>query len=78
MRPARWNFFFCSCRAVSLNGAAVMLPTGHGMVEFGELKEAVFFPSQQREFRLVPGEVARLEKLGSAERYGLVRKEEAS
>lgn len=72
----RWNFYFKpSCHAVSVKGATVLLPSGHGMVTLDDdaASEHVFFPAQQAAFELIPGEVDRLEKGGFAERHGTVR-----
>ena len=71
--PERWNYYFQRCRAVSATGATVALPGGHGMVVAEELADQVYFPATQTALRLIPGEVARLVKLGLAERYGKVR-----
>ena len=71
----RWNFFFRSCEAISSNGRTVKVPTGHGMVTLADDAsfEEVFFPGNQLELKLLPGEVRRLEHAGLAERYGPVR-----
>ena len=72
----RWNFYFKpTCQAVTMTGATVQLPTGHGMVTVDEdgASEQVFFPAEQAAFELLPGEVDRLEKGGLAERHGTVR-----
>ena len=72
----RWNFYFKpTAQAISMTGATVKLPTGHGMVTLDEdaASEQVFFPAQQAAFELIPGEVDRLEKGGLAERHGTVR-----
>lgn len=72
----RWNFYFKpACQAITMAGSTVSLPTGHGMVTLGDdaKSEQVFFPAEQLEFNLIPGEVGRLEKGGLAERHGTVR-----
>ena len=71
----RWNYYFASCRAVSVSGSAVALPTGHGIVSlFDDAdRELVFIPANQMELELVPGEISRLERAGLAERIGSVR-----
>lgn len=72
----RWNFYFKpSALAISMSGATVKLPVGHGMVTLDEdaASEKVFFPAQQAAYELIPGEVDRLEKGGLAERHGTVR-----
>ncbi len=73
----RWNFYFKRCHAVSVNGAAVELPEGHGMATIGDavVAESVFFPAEQTRFELVPGEIGRLERGGFAKRHGKVRKD---
>jgi len=51
------------------------MPTGHGMVTLADDAsfEEVFFPGNQLELKLLPGEIRRLEHAGLAERYGPVR-----
>jgi hypothetical protein len=48
---------------------------GHGIVSLVDdaNHELVFFPAEQMELELVPGEIRRLEKAGFAERIGSVR-----
>ena len=71
----RWNYYFQRCQAVSVAGAAVDLPEGHGMVTIGDhiASEHVFFPDGPVEFDLVPGEVGRLEKQDLAKRHGRLK-----
>ncbi len=71
----RWNYYFRSCRAVCVSGSAVALPIGHGIVCLSDDadREVVFFPANQLELELVPGEIGRLERAGLAERFGSVR-----
>ena len=68
----RFNFYFEPCAAVTVSGATVSLNGGHAVVTLDDDsgRERVFFPQLQKGFELVAGEVARLEKLGAAERYG--------
>lgn len=72
---ARWNYYFGACHAVSVAGPTVALPEGHGVVTLVEDApcECVFFPAQQLDYRLIPGEIGRLERAGLAERVGSVR-----
>jgi hypothetical protein len=71
----RWNYYFHSCRAVRVTGSAAALPVGHGIVSLYDDadRELVFFPADQLELELVPGEIGRLERAGLAERIGTVR-----
>ncbi len=68
----RWNFYFEPCAAVTLAGACVDLPKGHGIVTIDEdaASESVFFPAQVERFDLVAGVIALLEKRGLAQRFG--------
>ncbi len=68
----RWNFYFEPCAAVTLAGACVDLPKGHGIVTIEEdaASESVFFPAQVERFDLVTGVIALLEKRGLAKRFG--------
>ena len=68
----RWNFYFEPCAAVTLAGACVDLPKGHGIVTIEEdaASESVFFPAQVERFDLVAGVIALLEKRGLAQRFG--------
>jgi hypothetical protein len=71
----RWNYYFKSSQAISVTGRTVDLPTGHGMVTLVDdaKYELVFFPGNQLDLRLLPGEIRRLENSGFAERFGSVR-----
>ncbi len=71
----RWNYYFEQCKAVTKSGSIVDLPGGHGMATLGENVESehVFFPAEQTNFELLPGEVGRLEKKGLTTRHGKVR-----
>ena len=68
----RFNYYFEPCEAVTVTGATVSLIEGHAVVtlDADSGRERVFFPQLQKGFELVAGEVARLEKMGAAERYG--------
>jgi len=68
----RWNYFFKPCEAVSARGPTVKLPGGHAIVSIIEdtAVERVHFTALQVSFDLLPGQVARLEGLGRAERHG--------
>ncbi len=68
----RWNFYFEPCTAVTLTGAAVDLPEGHGIVTIDDQEgcESVYFPEQVERFDLVAGVIALLEKKGLAKRFG--------
>ncbi len=68
----RINFYFEPCQAVTVTGATVSLIEGHAVVTLDDEtgRERVFFTQPQKGFDLVTGEVARLEKMGAAERYG--------
>ncbi len=71
----RWNYYFSPCHAVSTTGPTVEIQEGHGVVTLVEDadSELIFFPAQQLEVTLVPGEIRRLENAGLAERHGSVR-----
>lgn len=71
----RWNYYFSPCHAVSMSGQTVKILEGHGVVTLVEDadSEKIFFPAQQLEVNLVPGEIRRLENAGMAERHGSVR-----
>ncbi len=71
----RWNFYFEPCAAVTLAGACVDLPKGHGIVTIEEdaASESVYFPAQVERFDLVTGVIALLEKRGLAKRFGPTR-----
>lgn len=68
----RFNFYFEPCQAVTVSGATVSLIEGHAVVtlDADTGRERVFFTQPQKGFELIAGEVARLEKMGAAERYG--------
>lgn len=69
----RWNYYFKSGHAVTLSGATVPLPVGHGMVSVSDEAEDVFFPAVQQRLSLIPGEIKRLEAKGLVEKHGKVR-----
>ena len=73
--PQRWNFYFHACCAVCISGSTIVLPVGHGIVSLSDDtdRELVFFPAEQLELELVPGEIGRLERAGLADRFGSVR-----
>jgi hypothetical protein len=70
--PDRWNYYFKPCEAVSARGPTVKLPGGHAIVSVVEATavERVFFTAAQSTFDLLPGQLARLETQGAAERHG--------
>ncbi len=68
----RWNYYFKPCEAVSARGPTVKLPGGHAIVSIIEATavERVFFTAAQTAYDLLPGQLARLESQGHAERHG--------
>ncbi len=68
----RWNYYFKPCEAVSARGPTVKLPGGHAIVSIIEATavERVYFTAAQASFDLLPGQLARLESQGNAERHG--------
>jgi hypothetical protein len=78
--PDRWNYYFKPCEAVSARGPTVKLPGGHAIVSVVEetAVERVHFTAAQVTFDLLPGQLARLEHQGIAERHGRTWKPSAS